>query len=439
MKRRLFLATGGAGALGGLFTACGGGSDLELDNAVTTKAHAQAAAAAVPTAAINARVVIVGGGMAGATLAKYLRLWSNGTVAVTLVERETRYTSCIMSSLVLTGQRTISSLYYTYATLKSKYGVTIETGDVVAVDPVSATVRLASGKVLQADRVVLAPGIDFDAVPGLTDSNLMPHAWKAGPQTTLLQQQLSAMAPGGTVVLTIPKAPYRCPPGPYERACLLADWLRVRKPGSKLIVLDGNPDFVTEKDNFSRAFFELHKNIEYHNSVVIHSADGVGRSLQTNLGPLSAQVVNLIPTQKAAPIIFATGLNNSADGRFAAVDVLSYASTAAPRVHVLGDSSATTQPKAGHIANQEAKICADALVRIFGGGQPDPAPVTNSACYSTITMSQASWLTALFQYNATTRTMAPVAAAGGASAGWDKENFDQMNTWFKALMADTFA
>lgn len=387
-----------------------------------------------------ARVLIIGGGMAGATLAKYLRLWSQGRVAVTLVEREARYTSCIMSSLVLTGQRSLDSLKYSYDPLRSLYGVKVLQGEVTELDPVLARVKLADGRTLDADRVVLAPGIDFDPVPNLTEPDRMPHAWKAGAQTQLLQRQLAAMAPGATAVLTIPKAPYRCPPGPYERACLLADWLRQRKPGSKLIVLDGNADFVTEKDNFSRAFFQLHAGvIEYRTNVLIDHVDTATGILYTNQGSVRGAVVNLIPRQKAAPLIFQAGLNNSADGRFAAVDVLSYASTAAPRIHVLGDSSATTQPKAGHIANQEAKVCADALIRLFAGGQPDPAPVTNSACYSTITMSQASWLTAVFQYNASVRAMASVPAAGGASTGWSKDHFEQMGKWFNALMSDTFA
>jgi NADH dehydrogenase FAD-containing subunit len=138
-------------------------------------------------------------------------------------------------------------------------------------------------------------------------------------------------------------------------------------------------------------------------------------------------------------LVTSTGLATSPDGRFAPVDVLSYASATAPRVHVIGDSSATTQPKAGHIGNQEAKVCADALARIFSGGQPDPSPVTNSACYSTITMTQASWLTAVFQYDTATRAMAAVAASAAASAGWNADNFEQMSTWFKALTADTFA
>lgn len=387
----------------------------------------------------KARVVVLGGGMAGATVAKYLRLWGDA-VDVTLVDRSPAYTSCIMSSLVLTGQHSMASLQFGYDTLRSRYGVRTVFGEVRALDPVACNVMLDNGKVISGDRLVLAPGIDFDEVPGLTQPDRMPHAWKAGPQTALLAQQLAAMPAGGVVVLTIPPAPYRCPPGPYERACLLADWLRVRKPRSKLIVLDANPDFVTERDNFSRAFFDLHGSvIEYRPGTVIDSVDPASMTLNTREGPVRGDVVNLIPRQRAPKLVADAGLANDAAGRFAKVDVLSYASTAAPRTHVIGDSSATTQPKAGHVANQEAKVCAAALASVLAGGSPDPAPVTTSACYSTITMSRASWLHALFQYDPTDRAMKAVAAATGASDGWDSDAFEEMGIWFRALMADTFA
>ncbi|HQY10107.1 MAG TPA: flavocytochrome C, partial [Burkholderiaceae bacterium] len=241
---------------------------------------------------------------------------------------------------------------------------------------------------------------------------------------------------------TIPKAPYRCPPGPYERACLLADWLKARKKGSKIIVLDANPDILVEKDNFSSAFLGLHSSVlEYHNNVEIDHVDAATRTLYfVGGGSLSANVVNLIPRQRAGALMQATGLANATEGRFAAVNVLDYSSTAAPtKVHVLGDASATTQPKAGHIANQEAKVCADALTRIFAGGSPDPAPATNSSCFSTITMKQASWLHSFFQYDPVTGTMKGVPAGSGASAGWDSDGFQDMGIWFKALMGDSFA
>ena len=406
------------------------------------KSSTKAPVVVSPSTTVKARVIVIGGGMAGTTVAKYLRLWGDG-IEVTLVERMPTYTSNIMSSLVLTGQRTLSSLTYKYDTLRSKYGVTTVFGEVVAVDPVNAKVTLADKTVLSADRIVMAPGITFDEVPGLGTSNRMPHAWTAGPQTTLLAGQLSTMRAGGVAILTIPKTPYRCPPGPYERACLVADWLKVKKPGSKLIVLDANPDIVTEKDNFTSAFLGMHGSvIEYHNNAEVLSVDPVGMNLYTaGGGTFHGDVVNMIPRQRAGGLIAATGLNNATEGRFAGVNVLSYASTVAgaSKVHIIGDSSATTQPKAGHVANQEAKVCADALSRILAGGSPDAAPVTNSACFSTITSTKASWLHAMFQYDPVTGTMLAVPAATGASVGWDSDSFEDMGEWFSALMADTFA
>ncbi len=434
MKRRYFLNATTAGVAASVLAACGGGEEPTDAQQALALEQAQAAKkrpVTVPSGLTKSRVIVVGGGMAGATVAKYLRLWGDG-IEVTLVERASSYTSNIMSSLVLTGQRTMASLDFKYSTLVSKYGVKVVLGDVAHIDPVGVKVTLSTGTVLSADRIVLAPGIDFDDVPGLGASDKMPHAWKAGPQTALLASQLAAMPSNGTAILTIPKVPYRCPPGPYERACLIADWMKSRKPGARLVVLDANPDFVTEKDNFSSAFYGLHANvIQYPASMQVYTSQGI----------FKGDVVNLIPQQRAGKLVAGAGLANATGGRFAGVNVLSYASTVpgADKVHIIGDSSATTQPKAGHIANQEAKVCADAISRLLTGLAPDAAPVTNSACYSTITMTQASWLTAAFQYDATSQAMKVVPASSAASTGWDKGNFEEMGTWFKALMADTFA
>ena len=447
MQRRNFLAQASSLALStGLLSACGGGGSTDTaDNDTnpgsgTTTTPTNPVVSTPPGTAAKSRVIVVGGGMAGATVAKYLRLWGDA-IDVTLVERQSSYTSHIMSSLVLSGQRSLSSLVYGYDALRSRYGVNVVLGDVTAIDPVGVKVTLATGQVLSADRIVLAPGIEFDAVPGLGTSDRMPHAWKAGTQTSLLASQLAAMPSGGTAILSIPKVPYRCPPGPYERACLLADWMKTHKPGSKLLVLDANADFTAEKDNFSQAFYGLHANvIQYVTNAEVTQVDPATMTLNTTQGQFKGDVVNLIPRQRAGTLITANGLANATEGRFAGVDVLSYASTVAGagKVHIIGDSSATTQPKAGHIANQEAKVCADAIVRLLAGGSPDPAPVTNSACYSTITMTQASWLTAVFQYNASTASMQAVAASSAASVGWSSGDYRDMGTWFNALMADTF-
>jgi NADH dehydrogenase FAD-containing subunit len=216
----------------------------------------------------------------------------------------------------------------------------------------------------------------------------------------------------------------------------------VHKPQARLLVLDANADYVAERDNFASAFTGLHAGvIQYIPNAEVSEADPATMTLKTLAGNFKGDVINLIPRQSAGALIASQGLANATGGRFAGVNVLSYASTVAgaDKVHIVGDSSATTQPKAGHIANQEAKVCADAISRLLSGLSPDPAPVTNSACYSTITQTQASWLTAVFQYDAATASMQAVAASSGASAGWDSRNFREMDTWFGALMADTFA
>ena len=328
----------------------------------------------VPTnTGISGRVVVIGGGMGGATVAKYLRLWGGTGVSVTLVERDSAYTSNILSNLVLNGQRTITSLQYGYSNLATRYGIRMVKGDVTAIDPVGHSVTLADGSKLPYDRLVIAPGVEFDIYPGLETAAAqakVPHAWKAGVQTTQLRNMLVNMKAGETFVMTIPAKPYRCPPGPYERACVVADWLKKNRAGSKVIVLDANSGITAEPLAFTNAFDVVHKGVvEYHPGVTINSIDASTMTLNTNLGNLKAKVINAIPPHKAGKVVINNGLAN-VGGRWAGVDVLTYQSTAAPGIHVIGDASATTQPKAGHIANQEAKICADAIVRLLGRTQP---------------------------------------------------------------------
>lgn len=397
----------------------------------------------VPTnTGISGRVVVIGGGMGGATVAKYLRLWGGTGVSVTLVERDSAYTSNILSNLVLNGQRSITSLQYGYSNLATRYGIRMVKGDVTAIDPVGHSVTLADGSKLPYDRLVIAPGVDFDTIAGLESTTAqakVPHAWRAGPQTTQLRNMLLGMKPGGVFVMTIPAKPYRCPPGPYERACVVADWLKKNRVGSKVIVLDANPGIIAEPLAFTNAFNVVHKGvIEYHPGVTINSIDATTMSLNTSLGNLKANVINAIPPHKAGKVVVANGLAN-AGGRWAGVDVLTYQSTAAPGIHVIGDASATTQPKAGHIANQEAKICADAIVRLLGGRSPDPSPITNSACYSPITADTASWLTAVFAFDPVSHTMQPVPSAAGEAAARSKDNYEEMFKWFNTLMEDSFA
>ena len=436
VKRRDFIKWTGAAGIG--LTAAG----WNLLAAADTQRTA-ASTLSVPTnTGIKGRVVVIGGGMAGATVAKYLRYWGGTGVDVTLIERDSAYTSNIMSNLVLNGSRTVSSLQYGYGNLASRYGVKMVKGEVATIDPVGRSVTLTGGTRYVYDRLVVAPGVDFDILPGLETAAAqakVPHAWKAGPQTTALRNMITAMPSGGVFVMSIPAKPYRCPPGPYERACVVADWLKKNRPGSKVIVLDANPGIIAEPNAFNDAFNVVHAGvIEYHPGVAIAGVDATTMTVNTSIGNIRGNVLNLIPPHRAGKVIAANGLAD-AGGKWTSVDVLSYEAKVAPGVHVIGDASATTQPKAGHIANQEAKVCADAILRLLSGRAPDADPHTNSACYSPITADTASWLTANFAYDPLTKTMQPVPASSGEAAGRSAENFKEMQKWFTTLMGDSFA
>jgi len=407
-------------------------------------------------AAANYNVIVVGGGMAGATVAKYLRLWSSNTLSVALIEKDASYTSNIMSNEVLTGKRaSVSSLAYSYSTLSSKYGVNRLQGTVTEIDASNKTVTYATttgNVVLSYDRLVLAPGLDFDLMPGMSSmseyDSLVPHAWKAGPQTTLLRQQLLAMPDYQNVVITIPLAPYRCPPGPYERACVIADWLKRNKPNSKVIVLDANATIQAQAGNFQKAFDGAYGyRVDYRPGCTVsklqlvagaHSVtftqNGVSQSV-------TAAVLNPIPPQRAPALLVDSGL---VSGKFAPVNLLTYESTLQSAIHVIGDACISGMPKAGHIGNQEAKTCANAIVNVLKGSQyalAETAPVLNSACYTPLTSTKATWLSAVYQYSngvmvpSTANGVTQPRAAAVASAG----NYSDMEKWFKTLMSDTFA
>lgn len=464
MKRRQFVGLLGASALSLLLPGAAFADDDEKESSSGTSPTSSGTTVPLDTGATG-RVVVVGGGMAGVTAAKYLRLWGGSKVQVTLVNPDAAYQSNIMSNLVLNGSTTMANLTYKYDKLTTLYGVNFVQGSVTGIVPgTPGTVKLADGGTISYDRLILAPGIEFDAIPGL-DSNVVPHAWKAGPQTTLLANQLKSMPYGGTFVMTIPAAPYRCPPGPYERACVVADWVKKNKgPGARVIVLDANPFIQAERVGFEHAYNVTHGGvITYIPNVTIASVDSAKRTLQTNWGTLeqtckmtgpgiinggqagvtSASVLNVIPPHKAGRIITDSGigLNNVSAGRWAGVDVRSYESTAVKNIFIIGDSAASGQPKAGHIANQEAKLCADAITRsLRGDNTPNPSPKTNSACYSPITATTASWLTVVYRYDAVNKTMVAAPGAGPVeAAAATQDNFNDMKKWFATLMQDSFA
>ena len=386
-------------------------------------------------------VIVVGGGFAGATAAKYLKMWGGLGVQVTLIEANPTYVSPILSNLVLNGQKTTAALSFGYASHNQKYGVNIIHASVDSIDKTSQTVSLSNAQTLAYDRLILAPGIEFDAVAG-HDFDKVPHAWKAGVQTDLLKAQIDAMQDGDAFVMTIPLAPYRCPPGPYERACVVADYLKNTKgfTNCTVTVLDANAGITVEATTFGNAFTGY--GVTYVANAVVQSVNSDTKTVTYNVNggvaqELTAATLNVIPNQKAGQIIFDAELNT---GNWAPVNPLDYQSTLASNIHIIGDSQGTSQPKAGHIGNSEAKVCADAVLRSLNNLALDPAPKTNSACYSPISSNTASWLTAVYQYDSGTQQMVAVPGANyPASEGALTDNYSNMFNWSGNLFQDTFA
>ncbi|MCU0842321.1 MAG: NAD(P)/FAD-dependent oxidoreductase [Thiobacillaceae bacterium] len=421
-------------------------------------AGASCALAALPRAVSAAttapRVVVVGGGFGGATVAKYVRMWGDN-VQVTLVEPNPSHISCILSNMVVTGDLSMNRITLGYDALKTNHGVSVLQGRAMGIDAAGnrLTVSTYSGhQVLDYDHLVLAPGIAFATPPGNWKPGLTPHAWQAGSQTTLLKNQLAAMRGGDVFVMTVPKSPYRCPPGPYERACVVADYLKRKgRTGAKVVVLDANASIQAEPEAFGHAFSVTHAGvIEYHPNAVVQSVDSDTRSIVTTVRTVSnAKVLNVIPNQRAGTIT--RGLALDAAG-FVKVDPLTYATAAYPNIHVIGDSCSVPAsdgkgvPKSGHMANAEAKVCANAIVRALNGETVDEDIATNSACYSPITNRKASWLSANFLYGDIYDAAGKVKGKGmhrlDIGEAPEKEvngdSYEDMYQWADSLFADSF-
>ncbi|HSQ10167.1 MAG TPA: NAD(P)/FAD-dependent oxidoreductase [Burkholderiaceae bacterium] len=390
------------------------------------------------------KVVVIGAGYGGATAAKYLRLWSEGAIDVTLVEPNEAFISCPISNLVLAGSRTMADITVSYAGL-DKHGVKRARDTVTAIDADKKQVRLASGGALPYDRLVVSPGIDFmyERLQGWSAAaeGTVLHAWKAGPQTLALRRQLTELKDGGVVVMAIPLAPYRCPPGPYERACQIAWYLKQSKPKSKLIVLDANPDYVSKKPLFSRVFSEDYKGIvDYRVASPVTEIDPKTGTLVTEIGDkVRGDVVNFIPPQRAANIARDAGLITS-NNRWCEVDWTTLESIKVKGVHVLGDAtlSAPAMPKSGHMANQHGKAAAAAIVELLNGRAVTPPTMANT-CYSFIDDKNAVHVASVHRWVTEKKTLEPVAGAGGISsqdrASWALEGA-YANGWAQTIWAD---
>lgn len=409
---------------------------------------ALAALAAVPAAARaqvgrGARVVVVGGGFAGAACARYLRLWAPGA-SVTLVEAAREFVSCPMSNRVIGGTMSIRDLTRRYDSLASRHGVRVINDTVTAIDPATRQITLAGGSALPYDRLVIAPGIAFDyaALPGLNSAaaqERVPHAWKAGSQTHELRRRIGAMPQGGVFAMHIPKAPLRCPPGPYERACLVASALRRSNPTAKVLVFDANPGILAKRELFADAFANRYKGmIEYVPNAGFEAIDAASGELSFDVhGKVRADVWNVIPPQRAGELALQAGLGGGQG--WCEVDFLSYESRLVPAVHVIGDAiaSAPGTPKSAHMANQQAKVCAAAIAAHFAGRAVNPEPIIANTCYSFVSDKEAIHIAGVYRYDDGQRTMVAVPGAGGLSARASGEEAFMAVAWSFNILNDT--
>lgn len=421
MQRRDFLKAGAAGLAVGL-AGCATGR---------------------PAVPVKARVAIVGGGYGGATAAKYIRML-DPSIEVVLIEPNEAFVSCPISNMVLGGFRTMADITTPYTALERRHGVKLVRDTATAIDMERKQVRLTRGDPVAFDRVVLSPGIDFmwEAYSALGTAGAqarLVHAWKAGPQTAQLRRQLEAMRDGGVYVLSVPEAPYRCPPGPYERVCQIAAYFKQAKPRSKVLLLDANADVTSKGPLFKKAWSELYSGIiEYRGNSKAVDVDLAGNTVKLEFGDVKGDVINVLPPMKAgnvaAPFI-------TANRRWCEVDWLTYESKAAKGVHILGDSLqiAPAMPKSGSMANGHGKVCAEAVVALLNNEAPNASPTLINTCYSMVSDKLAIHVASVHKYDQRDRTMKAVPGSGGVSAAMNELEGTYTMNWARNIWADSLS
>ncbi|MEJ2173545.1 MAG: NAD(P)/FAD-dependent oxidoreductase [bacterium] len=405
-------------------------------------ASALSLAGCAATEGTRARVVVIGGGFGGATAAKYIRLW-DPSIEVVMVERLRQFTSCPTSNLVIGGSRQISELQRSYNALKSRWGVKVVEDEALSVDTAKRVVKLQRGGDLNYDRLVVSPGIDFmfERIAGYEAAlrdGAVQHAWKAGPQTIALRSKLELMPNGGVFVLGIPLMPFRCPPGPYERVCQVASYLKQAKPRSKILVLDANQKIVSKGKLFQEAWDSLYKGlIEYRPQNAVESIDARTRTVKTEFGSVRGDVLNIVPEQKAGAIAAKAGLVN-VNNRWCEVNWMTCESKATRNVHIVGDATqgAPMMPKSGHMANSQAKVCAAAVIARINGDAPNPTPIMNNTCYSFVSANEVVHVASVHQWDKDENTIVPVKAAGGLSPARNRVEADYAWSWAQNIWAD---
>jgi sulfide dehydrogenase [flavocytochrome c] flavoprotein subunit len=390
------------------------------------------------------RVVVIGGGYGGSIAAKYIRMLDK-SIEVVLIERNKQFVSCPFSNFYIAGlMNDMSTLTISYDKLASNHGIKMVYDEVTSIDP-AAKVVATKGGTLAYDRLIVSPGIDFrtEEIEGYTADtpNVMPHAWKAGEQSTILRKKLQDMKDGGTVIISMPVTPYRCPPGPYERSCLIATYLKKHKPKSKLILLDANPDVVSKKPLFTKAWNEYYKGIlEYVPAKKITKVVDANTVSVEGLEDFKADVINLIPAQRAGNIAVAAGLVGD-DKKWCPVDAITFESAKHKDIHVIGDATALPSdgppmPKSGYSANSQAKVCAQNVVALLNGKETMELSGIN-VCYSAISDTGSVSIAAVYRING--GKIQSVPNSGGISPA-DFSNIKMEHTygesWLKNILVE---
>ena len=404
-------------------------------------AGAVSLAGCASTGPSKARVVVVGGGFGGATAAKYIRLW-DPTIDVVLVERESLFTSCPISNLVLGGYKSMQDIRHGYDGLR-RHGVQVVRDEATGIDKAGKKLRLARGGEISYERLVVSPGIDFNfgeiqGYEAAMQAGRVLHAWKAGQQTVDLRRQLEQMRDGGVYVLSIPLAPYRCPPGPYERASMVAAYLKEAKPRSKVLVLDANPDVTSKAGLFKAAWRDLYPGIlEYRGNSKAIGVDAAGMTIKLEVEDVKGDILNVIPPHRAGDIAQKAGLITT-NNRWCDVDWRTMESKAVPGVHVLGDAtlSAAAMPKSASMANNHAKIAAAAIVESLNGRAPSPMQILNT-CYSFVSQHEAIRVSSVHAWDDKDGTLKAVAGSGGVSAARTSIEASYAWSWARNIWADS--
>lgn len=395
----------------------------------------------------SAQIVVVGAGYGGATAAKYLRMMSNNTAQVTVIEPNPQFISCPLSNLVVGGSRQINELSVTYGGLEKNHGVKMVKDSVASIDQQRKTVQLASGQTIKYDKLVLSPGIGLmmDKIEGLDAANkagVTLQAWKAGPETVALHKQIAEMRDGGVYALSIPLAPYRCPPGPYERVCQVANYLKKNKPKSKVLVFDANQDVTSKGKLFKEAWAKLYPGIiQYTPEHNVTAIDAKTRTIKFEVQEdVKADVLNILPPMSAGDLIVKSGLAD-ANGRWSNVNFLNFESATAKDIHIIGDSIqiAPAMPKSGHMANQHAKVTAAAIIAELSGLPINPQPVLTNTCYSFVNDTDVVHVASVHQYVAAEKTFKTVPGSGGLSPEPTALEGTYAWGWAKNIWADSLA